>query len=289
VGGEVTVQLESHSAPPTQEPSPPSSLPPATVTASADSEVIPGRQATTSNQLENQVPCSARSRKEEQQLDFVRPISQDSRETSRSNRHQTQQQERGFQARRPAGLGTQSGESNLFSYSDNIEERMLPADQSDLGSTPSSGLVIAVDSEQASEKLELYTRQWYICTFSNENVDQPVRAVFPGMPSNNQIYQNAVTRVRQLYKSFKSRTLADADKWFKIWTNSRENAKYLGITNIKTLQLALYESFEPKFVSFVFSWSKRAISFEACSSNAQEFLQCMTCPLFMESDVADSC
>ena len=88
-----------------------------------------------------------------------------------------------------------------------------------------------------SGKLEQYVRQWYICTFSNANIDQPIQMAFPGMSSNNQTYRKAVVRVRQLYKDFKSRTFADADRWFGVWTSFKGHSKYVGITDMLPLLL----------------------------------------------------
>ncbi|KAN0066637.1 hypothetical protein V8E54_013169 [Elaphomyces granulatus] len=131
----------------------------------------------------------------------------------------------------------------------------------------------SIDLEQAFGKLELYARQWYICTFSNANIDQPIQMAFPGMSANKPTYRKAVSRVRQLYKNFKSRTLNDAEKWFGLWTNSKENAKYLRIKKATKLQLALFEKFEAHHFPAVFSWATRAISFEECSPNGQDFLR----------------
>jgi hypothetical protein len=138
---------------------------------------------------------------------------------------------------------------------------------------------VSIDCEQAFGMLELYTRQWYICTFSNAHIDPPIRMAFPGMSSNEPTYRKAVSRVRQLYKNFKSRTLTDAEKWFGLWTNSKGNGKYLEITDVAKLQLALYKNFEAYDFPSVFSWATRAISFEECSPDGQDFLRCMIFPL----------
>jgi hypothetical protein len=143
--------------------------------------------------------------------------------------------------------------------------------------TPSS-TGISVDPEEAFGKLEQYARQWYICTFSNANIDQPIQMAFPGMSSNNQTYRKAVARVRQLYKNFKSRTLADADRWFGVWTSFKGHSKHIGITDMKSLQLALYEDFDSQYFPSVFSWATRAISFGECSLSGQEFLRCIISP-----------
>jgi hypothetical protein len=81
--------------------------------------------------------------------------------------------------------------------------------------------------------------------------------------------------VRQLYKNFGSRTLADAHRWFSVWANSKDNTEYFGITDVKDLQLALYQKFGAHHFPIVFSRATRAISFEECSSNGREFLRCM--------------
>jgi len=78
----------------------------------------------------------------------------------------------------------------------------VPQDDFDRAGTV--GPDTSIDRERAFGKLELYARQWYICTFSNAHVDQPIKMAFPGMSSNEPTYRKAVGRVRQLYKNFKS-------------------------------------------------------------------------------------
>ena len=54
------------------------------------------------------------------------------------------------------------------------------------------------------------------------------------------------------------------------------NVWYVGITGMKSLQLALYQDFNSQYFPSIFSWATRAIG--ECNSSGQEFLRCIISP-----------
>jgi hypothetical protein len=141
----------------------------------------------------------------------------------------------------------------------------------------SSEVVYDIDSD-AFERLENYTRRWFISTFSNQNVEQPIELTFPGMSSNNPAYQKARDRVRGLYKQWKNRTLKEAERWSCDWVSYPEHKKYANQTDFRTLKRALNKAFVINWVEFIFPWARRHIAFNECSNKAKVFLKCTVTP-----------
>jgi hypothetical protein len=79
---------------------------------------------------------------------------------------------------------------------------------------------------EAFVNLDLFARRWFIATLSNKYLDQPVRDTFPEMNSFHPRYKEAKEKVRNLYKTWKNRTLSEAQKWMQHWLQRSENKKY---------------------------------------------------------------
>jgi hypothetical protein len=134
--------------------------------------------------------------------------------------------------------------------------------------------VVTSDMSESFRRLESYTRRWYITTFSNQNVEQPIQAAFPYMSPNHAVYRQAVQRVRSLYKSYKSRTLQDAEKWFSRWLAGKGNGNYAAETSFKVLKGRLSGAFQLEWLSQVFTWATSSIDFKACTPRGRRFLKC---------------
>lgn len=50
---------------------------------------------------------------------------------------------------------------------------------------------------------------------NNREVEEPAQRAFPAMSANDTILRNAVQKVRDLYKTWKNRTLSEADSVFR--------------------------------------------------------------------------
>ncbi|OXV05599.1 hypothetical protein Egran_06635 [Elaphomyces granulatus] len=120
-------------------------------------------------------------------------------------------------------------------------------------------------------RLELATRQWYISSFSNKEVDPPIQAALPALSGNPAEYRRAVARVRDFYKRFKSRTLSDARNWFAKWVALKQNHPYATVTDFKVLKKALNKSFRTKWLPEVFGWASKAIDFNDCTPLGHAF------------------
>lgn len=137
------------------------------------------------------------------------------------------------------------------------------------------GEVSCETDSDAFQRLENHARQWFISTFSNQNIDQPIELTFPGMSSNNPLYRKARDRVRGLYKQWKNRTLKEAERWSCDWVSFPKNKSFANVTNFKTLKRALNKVFVSSWIECIFPWARRHIAFKECSGGAKVFLKCM--------------
>ena len=156
-----------------------------------------------------------------------------------------------------------------------LTRQTLPASNTSVESQDAGQPDIFGDTDDRGfERLEMYARQWLIATFSNKAIDEPIQEAFPGMSANHAVFRNARKRVRDLYKSFKKRTLTDASLWFKQWATKYQNARYLNEMDFRTLKVVLSKSFSPNWLKEVFAWAHRAVNFDLCSPDAKAFLKC---------------
>jgi hypothetical protein len=167
-------------------------------------------------------------------------------------------------------LGRQPAEGSSASLGESSSPS-LPRAEGDLAEDHS---LVTSDVDSSFQQLEAYARQLYIATFSNHNIEQPVQTAFPGMSANHEVYRKAVQRVRSLYKSYKSRTLQDAEKWFCRWLSGKGNGEYASETKFKVLKEVLNRTFDFEWIPLVFTWARTSIDFEACTPLGRNFLKC---------------
>jgi hypothetical protein len=131
-----------------------------------------------------------------------------------------------------------------------------------------------VSEKAAYAKLERLARQQFLCSLSNTNVEQPVKATFPFMSPNHRDYQYACRRVRDLYKTWKNRSLKCAEDFFEQWLMVPGNESHRTVTSFQLLKDALLQQYSDSWVLSVFPWAHEAFSVDECSQYGRKFLQC---------------
>lgn len=72
-----------------------------------------------------------------------------------------------------------------------------------------------LQEDEAQIRIERFARQQFMCTLNNQELEAPVRRVYPGMSPIHRSYKEAINKVRDLYKTWKNRTLTEASKIFE--------------------------------------------------------------------------
>lgn len=134
-----------------------------------------------------------------------------------------------------------------------------------------------MSSHDGFSRLDRFARQQFISSLNNQHVEGPVRQAFPTMPDYHPTFHQAILKVRDLYKTWKNRTLKDARMAFdEIAVNDLSWLQKE--MEIGTIGQALTEQFEMSWLPRVFGWADEAISFGDCSRRGIRWLRCMPFP-----------
>ena len=132
---------------------------------------------------------------------------------------------------------------------------------------------------EAMKELNIMMRRYYLTYLSSAHVDDAVRAVFPGMKSTNQVYVDACSRVRRLYKQWKSTVLDAALLWIQRWMEvAREprRSELLDLTNFREIRNEVRAEWDDSWLEQVFKFGLEAVDFEHISRVGRKFLKCKT-------------
>lgn len=193
-----------------------------------------------------------------------------------------------FSEQEPNPDSQSSGSGNSQSYRQSSQEWSL----ADYDGSQESGLtqpepaipthssdrirVSKADSE-AFEEVTLCARRQFIATLDNKRVTWPVEQVFPGLSATREMYKNAVARVRDLYKTWKNKSLDLALRKFNNWIltlTPRQVQRIRGSTDFVLVQQAIASQFEFSWVFDVFPWAQQVLCIDDCSSLGRDWLQC---------------
>ena len=130
----------------------------------------------------------------------------------------------------------------------------------------------------ALSELNLLSRRYFLAFLSNTFTDEPIRAVFPGMKSNNRVYKDAKYRVQRSYKTWKSEVLRWALQWVQRWIKSapgRSRQDFVrGLSIFAELKGEIRREYEPKWLESVFRFGIEAVDFDTITANGLLFLKC---------------
>ncbi|PWY66465.1 hypothetical protein BO70DRAFT_366533, partial [Aspergillus heteromorphus CBS 117.55] len=189
---------------------------------------------------------------------------------------------------------TDSGSGNSHSYQRSSQE-LIYIDDNEAGesipsnqpmpaiSIPSSDRIkISQSDNEAFEQLTLCARRQFIATLDNKRVTWPVEQAFPGLSATRDMYKNAVTRVRDLYKTWKNKSLDLALRKFNNWIltlTPRQAHKIRASMDFILVNQAIASRFELSWVFDIFPWAQQVISIDDCSTLGQDWLKYITTQL----------
>lgn len=130
-----------------------------------------------------------------------------------------------------------------------------------------------LQEDEAQVQIERYARQQFMCTLNNQDLEMPVHHVFPGMSSTHPKYKEAINKVRDLYKTWKNRTLTEASNFFEEIIVPDHN-KLTHSTTMRELGSILVEHFHPYWLPRVFPWANEVVSLTECQGKTLRWLRC---------------
>lgn len=153
------------------------------------------------------------------------------------------------------------------------ESGSINSDDSFLFMRRDDGSHTQISAHDGFLKLDQFARQQFIMGLNNREVEEPVQRAFPAMSANDAIFRNTVQKVRNLYKTWKNRTLSEADSVF------RDIAFVVGdelsvLRDFKALGARLSEHFKEWWLSRVFPWAEEAVRWDECSPDGMRWVKC---------------
>jgi hypothetical protein len=131
-------------------------------------------------------------------------------------------------------------------------------------------------NKEAFDMLEHHARRQFIASLDNRCLTWPVERTFEGMLPSHPTYTEAVQKVRELYKTWKNRSLELAERHFHTWLLSkpRDEEDWQQCIDFKRLRSVLTEDFDPWWVLIIFPWANVAVSYDDCTKLGKYFLKC---------------
>lgn len=130
-----------------------------------------------------------------------------------------------------------------------------------------------ISAHHAFLKLDQFARQQFIMSLNNREVEEPVEGAFPSMSANDATFRSAVQKVRDLYKTWKNRTLTEAEGVFRDIVVVAGNG-LSEVRDFKVLGAWLSEHFQEWWLSRVFPWAEEAVRWDECSPNGMRWARC---------------
>lgn len=129
----------------------------------------------------------------------------------------------------------------------------------------------------AMAELNILCRRYFLTYLSNTYVDEPIRAVFPGMKIDHPVYKDAKRRVQSSYKTWKGQVLVAALGWVQRWISSARGARLAYLSNLSTfadIKGEIHANFDDSWLETVFKFGIDAVDFEDISLMGLRFLKC---------------
>lgn len=131
-----------------------------------------------------------------------------------------------------------------------------------------------LSEDEGQIRVERYARQQFVCTLNNQELEMPVRRAFPGMSPVHPKYKEAINKVRDLYKTWKNRTLTEASNIFEEIIVP-EHGDLTKATKIRQLGDILMKNFRPQWLARVLPWANEVVSLVECENRSLRWLKCM--------------
>ena len=145
---------------------------------------------------------------------------------------------------------------------------------------------------EAFSQLNLLTRRYFLTFLSNTYADEPVRAIFPGMRSDHQVYREAKYRVQRSYKTWKGEVLKWALQWIQRWIKSATGLKRQALrselSTFAGIKAEVRKEYDSKWLESVFRFGIEAVDFEAITEDGLRFLKCKS-PAMPVHGSAEAC
>ncbi|PYH93073.1 hypothetical protein BO71DRAFT_410451 [Aspergillus ellipticus CBS 707.79] len=139
-------------------------------------------------------------------------------------------------------------------------------------------------NKEAFHTLEQNARRQFISSLDNRSLTWPVEETFPRMSPSHEVYQTAIQKVRELYKTWKSRSLHLAEMHFMNWLQFKpDGEQWQKCTDFQELSKGLSDDFEPAWVPRVFLWASPAVSYDDCSKLGKFFPEYSTIQLMVRT------
>jgi hypothetical protein len=138
-----------------------------------------------------------------------------------------------------------------------------------------------VNSKEMFTNLERNARRFFLTTLSTKCINDVVNTAMPQIRSDSPVYHEAKTKVRNLFKTWKNRTLDCGVEWFRDWLDLPSSGQFVKETDFYKLVNAVGSQFTLQDARRVFHWAVESIELEKCTSTGRAFIKCMTSsPLF---------
>jgi len=124
--------------------------------------------------------------------------------------------------------------------------------------------------------LERNARRFFLTTLSTKCINDVVNAAMPHIRSDSLVYHEARTKVRNLFKTWKNRTLDCAVEWFRDWLDLPGSGQFVKETDFYKLATAVGSQFTLQDARRVFHWAVESVEFDQCTSTGRAFIKCMT-------------
>ena len=156
-----------------------------------------------------------------------------------------------------------------------LDNRQFPSDSIQ----PQMQLTNTITKAEAEAFGELMTmtRRYYLTYLCNKIVDEPVRAVFPGMRSTHPTFKTAQERVKKSYKGWKTGVLEHAQVFVERWINNAKPDVGRYRANLNThrdIKEEFAKGFCNEWLDSVFFFAKPAVDFDDVENEGMRFIKC---------------
>ncbi|PYH93711.1 hypothetical protein BO71DRAFT_399541 [Aspergillus ellipticus CBS 707.79] len=137
------------------------------------------------------------------------------------------------------------------------------------------------DSE-AWTKLTQFARRQFLSSLNNSQLQWPIETTFKGLKPSHSIYREAERRIRELFKTWKFRTLHLAEQQAYEWLDClspKQRNRVEWCSDFNQLYQAFDSTYEIRWSADIFIWAQEAVSVDNCSELGRKWLKYSTLQL----------
>lgn len=143
--------------------------------------------------------------------------------------------------------------------------------------TSNIDITISKSEQTILKELNVAARRYFLAYLSNLMVDEPLRAVLPGMKVTHPAYKQYRMKIMGNYKQWKANVLRDALKWIDRFISTADDQRSTDlaeIRNFKELKTEVTASYHESWLESVFRFGVEAVKFEEINDQGLRFLKC---------------